>query len=111
MGLNKLLSQNSYSKHGILRELKKQARRDRLERAARRKTRGRPAGDSLDGLHGRSGVEGSERQTPQASGVRSLNISRSDLGEAAQETANGRPDGRARSPATRGEINHPRWDV
>lgn len=112
MGLNKLLHQNGAEKFGLLRALKKKARRDRLEKAARRKARGRPAGDSLDGLYGQSVVEGSETvKKRQASGVRSHDFNRSDLGEAAPETAIGRPDGRKRSPATRGEANHPRWDL
>jgi len=112
MGLNKLLAQNEEESHGLRRAMRKQRRRDRLERAARRKSRGRPAGDSLGGLYGRGGVEGSESTKKcQAHGVRPLNISRSDLGEAAQETANGRPDGRKRSPARRGDAFHPRWDV
>jgi len=115
MGVNKLLLQNRHEKWGFLRALKNQARRDRLEKAARRKARGRPAGDSLDGLYGQGVVEGSEPTRPrvktQAPGERSHDFSRSDLGEAAQETANGRPVGRKRSPATRGEAPHPRWDV
>jgi len=115
MGLNKLLLMQRHAKHGFIRALKRKARRDRLERAARRKTRGRPAGDSLDGLYGQGVVEGSEPTKPcvqtQAPGERSHDFSRSDLGEAAQENALGRPVGRKRSPATRGEIDHPRWDV
>jgi len=113
MGLNKLLWQQSYEKHGIRRELKRLRRRDRLEKAARRKSRGRPAGDSLDGQHGQGGCfERSESvKKRQAPGERPLDFNRSNLGEAAQDTVNGRPVGRARSSATRGGANHPRWDV
>ncbi len=114
MGLNKLLLMNSYEKFGRIRALKKKRRRDRLEKAARRRARDQTAGDNPSGRAGSDRLKVSMPTSApkgRAPGDDHLKVAAGSVPSVAgSETVRDDLEVSIRRAAVR-RLGHLRWDV